>query len=245
MTFDRVPAASSHPSPSHRARAIAWLMGALVLVGGSGWVAHVHAQGPSSAATPAAAGAAPKSPAKPLWRDLNAKQQQALQPLAGEWDTLSEGHKRKWLALSRNHAKLSAEEKATLRSRMTEWTALSRQQRDQARFNFAEVKQVPADERKAKWEAYQALSPEEKRRLAERAAPRPPGAAGTIRPVPAQKLAPIPTDATKGQHSALIQLAPPAEALAPAPMIATPVPPAEALAPTPVMSPPAPVAPLP
>ena len=245
MTFDRVPAAPSHPSPSRRARATAWLMGALVLVGGSGWVAHVHAQGPSSAATPAAAGAAPKAPAKPLWRDLSAKQQQALQPLAADWDTLSEGHKRKWLTLSRNHAKLSPEEKATLRSRMTEWTALSRQQRDQARFNFAEVKQVPADERKAKWEAYQALSPEEKRRLAERAAPRPPGATATIRPVPAQKLAPVPADASKGQHSARIQLTPPAEAMAPAPMIATPVPPAEALAPTPVMSPPAPVAPLP
>lgn len=245
MTFERVPAAPSRLLPSHRARATAWLMGALVLVGGSGWGAHVHAQGPS-AAPPAAAGTAPKAPAKPLWRDLSAKQQQALQPLAAEWDTLSEGHKRKWLTMSRNHAKLSPEEKATLHSRMTEWTALSRQQRDQARFNFAEVKQVPADERKAKWEAYQALTPEEKRRLAERATPRPPGAAGTIRPVPAQKLAPIPTDAARGQHSARIQLTPPAEAMAPAPMITAPTPPAEALAPTPVASPPAPVvAPLP
>ncbi len=243
MTFLRAPAAPPYLSRSHSARATAWLMGALVLVGGSGWVAHVHAQGPSSAATPTAAAAAPKTPAKPLWRDLSAKQQQALQPLAADWDTLSEGHKRKWLTLSRNHAKLSPEEKATLRSRMTEWTALSRQQRDQARFNFAEVKQVPADERKAKWEAYQALTPEQKRRLAESAAPRPPGATATIRPVPAQKLAPVPAEVTKGQHSARIQLTPPAEAMAPAPMIATPVPPAEALAPTPVMSPPAPVVP--
>jgi len=63
--------------------------------------------------------------------------------------------------------------------------------------------------------------------------------------VPAQKLAPVPADASKGQHSARIQLTPPAEAVTPAPMIATPVPPAEALAPTPVMSPPAPVAPQP
>ena len=218
-------------------------MAALVLVGSTGWVAYVHAQTAPAASAPAVV--VPKAAAKPLWRDLSAKQQQALQPLAADWDTLSEGHKRKWLTLSRNHPKLSPEEKATLHSRMTEWTALSRQQRDQARFNFAEVKQVPVDERKAKWEAYQALTPEQKRRLAESAAPRPPGATATIRPVPAQKLAPIPTDATKGQHSARIQLTPPAEALAPAPMIATPVPPAEALAPTPVTSPPAPVAPLP
>jgi hypothetical protein len=199
--------------------------------------------GRAGAGPPAPAASSVKPLAKPLWRDLSAKQQQALQPLAAHWDALSEGHKRKWLALSRNHAKLSPAEKATLHSRMTEWAALSRQQRDQARFNFAEVKQVPADERKAKWEAYQALSPEEKRRLAESAAPRPPGAAGTIRLVPAQKLVPLPTEATKGQHSARIQLAPPAEAVAPAPMIATPSASVEAPAPTPVMSPPTPVVP--
>lgn len=218
-------------------------MGALVLFGVASSMAQVQAQPGSSAATPPAA--APKPAAKPLWRDLSAKQQQALQPLAADWDTLSEGHKRKWLTLSRNHSKLSPEDKATLRSRMTEWAALSRHQRDQARFNFAEVKQVPADERKAKWEAYQALTPEQKRRLAESATPRPPGATATIRPVPAQKLAPVPADAAKGQHSPRIQLTPPPEAVAPAPMITTPVPPAEALAPTPVMTPPAPVAPLP
>lgn len=243
MTFHRVPAAPSRPSRSHRARASGWLAAALVLGGSTGWVAYVHAQAVPAASAPAVV--VPKPPAKPLWRDLSAKQQQALQPLAADWDTLSEGHKRKWLALSRNHPKLSPEDKATLHSRMTEWTALSRQQRDQARFNFAEVKQVPADERKAKWEAYQALTPEQKRRLAESAAPRPPGATATIRPVPAQKLAPVPAEATRGQHSARIQLTPPAEAMAPAPMIATPVPPAEALAPTPVAPPPTPVAPLP
>lgn len=240
MTFDRAPDAAR---PSRSPRATAWLIGALVLVGATGWVAHARAQAPSSARAPVAAPSKPL--AKPLWRDLSAKQQQALQPLAAHWDALSEGHKRKWLALSRNHAKLSPADKATLHSRMTEWAALSRQQRDQARFNFAEVKQVPADERKAKWEAYQALTPAEKQRLAESAAPRPPGAAGTIRPVPARKLAPLPADAAKGQHSARIQLAPPAEAMAPAPMIATPSIPAEALAPAPVMLPPIPVAPAP
>jgi len=243
MTPDRAPdarcAALLRPPRTRRA---AWLVGTMLWVtAATGWVGQVQAQAPSSAPAPTASAAKPL--AKPLWRDLSTKQQQALQPLAAEWDALSEGHKRKWLTLSRNHAKLSPAERATLHSRMTEWTALSRQQRDQARFNFAEVKQVPVDERKAKWEAYQALSPEEKRRLAERAAPRPPGAAGTIRPVPAQKLVPLPTEAIKGQHSARIQLAPPAEAVAPAPMIATPSAPVEASAPTPAMSPPAPVVP--
>lgn len=244
MTPDRAPDArcAALPRPP-RTRRAAWLVGPILWVTvATGWVGQVQAQAPSSAPAPAPSSAKPL--AKPLWRDLSAKQQQALQPLAAEWDGLSEGHKRKWLALSRNHAKLSTADKATLHSRMSEWAALSRQQRDQARFNFAEVKQVPADERKAKWEAYQALTPEEKRRLAESAAPRPPGAAGTIRPVPAQKLVPLPTEALRGQHSARIQLTPPAEAMAPAPMIATPsAPPVEAPAPPPAMSPPPPVVP--
>ena len=215
-------------------------MGGVALVLATvGWVGTARAQSPAAPASTASSSAvAAKSPAKPLWRDLSAKQQQALLPLNAHWDGLSEAHKRKWLAVSRNHAQLSAADKATLHSRMTDWAGLSQQQRAQARFNFAEVKQVPADERKAKWEAYQALSPEEKRRLADGAAPRPPGAAGSIRPVPAQKLAPVPSGATKGQHSARIELTPPAERPMP-PMISTPSISAEAQAPTPVPTPPA------
>ena len=93
---------------------------------------------------------------------------------------------------------------------MTEWATLSNQERSEARHNFAEVKRVPIDERKAKWEEYQALSEEEKRKLASRATLRPPGAAGTIQPVPAQrKLAPLPALAADGgQHMPRIQLAP-------------------------------------
>jgi hypothetical protein len=220
----------------------------------AGWVAPSQAQGPNQPAATASAAVAQKAPAKPLWRDLSAKQQQALQPLAADWDSLSEGHKRKWLVLSRNHANLSASDKTTLRSRMTEWAALSQQERARARFNFAEVKQVPVDERKAKWEAYQALTPEERRRLAESAAPRPPGAAPTIRPVPAQKLAPTPAantaNAVKGQHSARIQLTPPAESVAttaapaPAPMIPASSISAEAQPAVPVVPAPASPAPL-
>jgi hypothetical protein len=168
------------------------------------------AQVKTLAATPAALSTAAKPAAisTPLWRDLSARQQRALEPLALQWDSLTEPHKRKWLALSRNYAKLSPAEQEVLHSRMTEWATLSNQQRSQARLNFAEVKQVPADERKAKWEAYQALSEEEKRELAARAKPRP-GAAVSIRPVPAQKLVQLPAATPDTQHTPRIQLAPP------------------------------------
>ena len=148
------------------------------------------------------------TPSKPHWRDLTAEQKLALAPLAGTWEGLQEREKRKWLVISRSQEKLSPAERDVQHSRMTEWAALSRQQREQARFNFEEIKQVPAAERKAKWEAYQALSEDEKRSLAERAIKRPAGVAGTIRPVPRQKLVPVPASRTDGSPGPRIELAP-------------------------------------
>ncbi|GAC1354356.1 MAG: hypothetical protein NVSMB34_05970 [Variovorax sp.] len=162
-----------------------------------------------AASASAAAGAKAVSAAKPLWNDLTAEQQQALEPLAPHWNTLSAAHKRKWLALSRNYASMTADDQTTLHSRMIEWAALSNLQRAQARLNFAEVKRIPADERKIKWEQYQALSEEKKRELAESAPPKPRGAAIPIRPVSAQKLVPVPTVTPPGQHTPRILLAPP------------------------------------
>lgn len=176
--------------------------------------AQVRAHGTTSAASVSTA--KPAAVSKPLWRDLSTRQQRALEPLALQWDSLTEPHKRKWLALSRNYAKLSPAEQEVLHSRMTEWATLSNQQRSQARLNFAEVKQVPVDERKAKWEAYQALSDEEKRKLAERAGSRPPSAAAPVRPVPAQKFAPVPSATNNVHYPPRIQLAPPAAPVPPA-----------------------------
>jgi hypothetical protein len=85
-------------------------------------------------------------------------------------------------------------EQARLHSRMAEWAALSPQQRTLARLNFAEAQTVDADDKRAKWEAYQNLSPEEKRKLAAGAAAKPaaPPTAIAVQPVPQQKLAKIP-----------------------------------------------------
>lgn len=206
--------------------AVVWA-GTSLVVAALGFAGSSAKAQPGDAVMQAAPAPARQTLSKPLWRDLTARQQRALHPLASHWDSLSEPHKRKWLALSRNYAKMPAADQEILHSRMTEWAALTNQQRAQARLNFAEVKDVPIDERKAKWEAYQALSEEEKGRLAARAAPRPHGAAPTIRPVPAQKLAPVPPVSADGQHTARIQLAPssPARPLlfAPAPT-AAPIP---------------------
>lgn len=140
-----------------------------------------------------------KQSTKPSWSELTPAQQQALAPLAAKWDTVSETQKRKWLALSQNFPKLSADEKTKLHSRMTEWVALSPQQRTQARLSFGETKQLSPDDKKAKWEAYQALPPEEKSKLAAGAA-KPPATAAAIKPIAPEKLAVVPKPKPKQQN---------------------------------------------
>ena len=83
-----------------------------------------------------------------------------------------------------------------MHSRMVEWVAMSPQQRAAARLNFAKTKELSKeltpDEKKAKWQTYQALSPEEKAKLAAKGAPKPTGAATAVKPVEPQKLAVTP-----------------------------------------------------
>ena len=188
------------------------------LVGVAFWLisllaaATSHAQGPTQGANAMGAGPAnaastavrahstasasrvAKSATSPLWAELTPQQQQALGPLAGAWPTISEAQKRKWLVISKSYGRLPAPEQVKLHSRMTEWVALSPQQRIDARLNFAESNQLSADDKKAKWEEYQALPPEERRKLAAGAASavKPPATAAAVRPVPAQKMATVP-----------------------------------------------------
>ena len=136
----------------------------------------------------AASKTAPSLPGRPLWMDLTESQQQALAPLSQLWPTMSEPHKRKWLAVSQNFGQLTADEQTTVQSRMREWAALSPQQRVAARLNYADAKQLLQEDKKAKWEAYQALSPEAKRKLAAQQPTPIVGAAPVAKPLAANKL---------------------------------------------------------
>lgn len=131
-------------------------------------------------------------PGRPLWSDLNEAQQHALSPLSEQWHTMNEPHKRKWLALSQNFSQLSPEEQNTLQSRMKEWAALSPQKRTAARLNFADAKNLSQGEKKAKWEAYQALPAETKQKLAAQQPHPPLGAAPAVKPLTTNKLVPPP-----------------------------------------------------
>lgn len=153
--------------------------------------AHAFAPSPKPGG-PASNSGALGTLTKPEWQDLTPAQQLSLQPLAVSWKTLEETSKRKWIALAANYPNLTPAEQLKLHSRMTEWVSLSPKQRDQARLNFARSKQHTPTQKAATWQAYQALSPEEKKKLASSATPKPVGAAAAAKPVPPQKLATVP-----------------------------------------------------
>jgi hypothetical protein len=139
--------------------------------------------------------AAAPAATRPTWRELNPAQQQALSPLATHWDRLSEERKRKWLVISKNFSSLSAAEQVKLHRRMNEWITLSQQQRIQARQNFSEIKKLSPEQKASEWEAYQALSADEKRKLATQAPPKPAGLAAG-RPGVQPKLTSVPRRAS-------------------------------------------------
>lgn len=192
---------------------------ATLLVASCLWSTAAHALESATPAPPTSQAQALK-PAKAApaatsgWPRLNASQKQALAPLAGTWDTLSQAHQRKWLEVSKNYSSLSAPEQGKMHERMTEWAALKPQERAQARLNFGKTTEIAKEltpaEKLARWQAYQALSPEERQKLAENAKTRPLGAAPAVKPVPAEKLAVVPPVATAKAKTAEIP-APPAE----------------------------------
>jgi len=105
------------------------------------------------------------------WSELKPAQRAALKPLERDWSGIDATRKQKWIDISGRFQKMSPDEQARLQARMNEWAKLSPQERGAARLNFQEAKQLPAQDRQARWDAYQALPPEKRRELAERAKP--------------------------------------------------------------------------
>ena len=137
---------------------------------------------------------APSSSAKEpnsLWQNLTPSQKKALAPLAPHWAQISPAQKNKWLAMSNNFDNLSPREQATLHNRMADWASLSPQQRAQARLSFNETKPLGVDQKKSQWEAYQALSQDDRKKLAAQQTTKIQGAATASQPTSPQKVIPL------------------------------------------------------
>lgn len=102
----------------------------------------------------------------PRWKDLSAAQRTALKPLERDWSGIEATRKQKWLEIAARYPKLPPAEQSRMSERMTQWVKMSPAERGQARLNYQEARQLTPQERQARWEAYQALSPEQRQQLA-------------------------------------------------------------------------------
>lgn len=145
-------------------------------VAGLAWASLSSAQ---SAPTPAPM--AIKAPVEHgvHWKNLKPAQQASLRPLEHEWAGISASQKQEWLKLSGRFPKMTPAEQTRVQDRMAEWARMTPQQRGQARLNFQEAKQITAKDRQSRWDAYQALTPEQRQRLAAHAEPAPSAASSS------------------------------------------------------------------
>jgi hypothetical protein len=104
--------------------------------------------------------------AKPLWADLTPSQQQALAPLSSDWDKIDALRKQKWLAIANKFHGMKPEEQQRLQERMRDWAKLTPAQRRAARESYEHTKKLNADQKSEKWQQYQSLPEEEKKKLA-------------------------------------------------------------------------------
>ena len=106
------------------------------------------------------------------WQDVSAAHRVVLKPLENNWSGFGASAKQKWVEVATRFPTLPADERGRIQDRMSEWAQMTPADRGRARLNFQEAKQVSPQDRKAQWEAYQALPDDQKRQLAARAAPR-------------------------------------------------------------------------
>lgn len=103
------------------------------------------------------------------WSDLSTVQKEVLSSLEEDWPNLSIEQRVKWIQLANRYDNLTEAEKERLRARMADWSKLPSNEKRIARANFLKAQSVSNDQKLEAWEAYQQLSAEEKKDLAEHA----------------------------------------------------------------------------
>jgi len=120
---------------------------------------------PARSASPAS-GAAPRTSllplAQPLWSELGEAQRRVLEPFASQWNALPASEKRAWADLALRFPRMKPEQRKRVEQRIVEWAALTPQQRLIARENYRLAQQRSSERLVAEWEAYQAMTPEQR-----------------------------------------------------------------------------------
>lgn len=130
--------------------------------------------------------AAPALADGPSWDSLNPAQRQILAPLRRDWPTIEATRKAKWLEVAARYPSLPPDERQRLQERMSAWARMTPAERTRARQQYQETRQLPVEEKQARWQAYQSLTEDERQALAQRARP-PAKADGADTPRPAAR----------------------------------------------------------
>ena len=101
------------------------------------------------------------------WEGLKPEQQKILAPLEGDWDYMLPESRKKWIQVANLYPKMSETDQQRLQSRMASWSNLSQKDRRIARENYLSSLKFPAEKKAEAWSAYQKLSDEQKKKLAQ------------------------------------------------------------------------------
>ena len=101
------------------------------------------------------------------WEGLKPEQQKILAPLESDWDYMLPDSRKKWIQVANLYPKMSEVDQQRLQSRMTGWSNLSQKDRRLARENYLGSLKFPAEKKAEAWSAYQKLTDEQKKKLAQ------------------------------------------------------------------------------
>lgn len=154
-----------------------------------------------------AAGPLPAAEAAVPWATLNGVEREVLATLESDWTRMDTAGQQKWLKLAGRFASLRPEDQVRIRARMAEWSRLTPVERMLARQQFLDSRDWPARDRQERWQAYQALSPEQRQTLAESALAR--SAAASAAASPSRRVpSPSSTATTPSRAGAAVQIQP-------------------------------------
>ncbi len=134
-----------------------------------------YAQSTSSNAHSKTSAVPPKAP-DGTWDGLSDAQQKILAPLEDDWNYMSPDIRKKWIYVANIYPKMSTQDQERLQSRMASWSKLSLKDRRLARENYLASLKFPVEKKVEAWSAYQKLSAEQKKKLAEMEAKKKPNA---------------------------------------------------------------------
>jgi Protein of unknown function (DUF3106) len=101
------------------------------------------------------------------WENLKPGQQKILAPLEDDWDYMLPDSRKKWIQVANLYPKMSETDQQRMQSRMTGWSKLSQKDRRIARENYLSSLKFPAEKKAEAWSAYQKLTDEQKKKLAQ------------------------------------------------------------------------------